>query len=129
MIEYWNETVKPEDTIYHLGDFALCNRIKAQEIFNRLNGCKLLAIGNHESTGMRLKGWYNIKHTYTIADRILLKHFRPFWESPQSMICLHGHSHGNNPPKFGMIDIGVDAVGFKPLEIDDAVERAIQSWR
>ena len=49
MILRWNEVVKPEDTVYYLGDFAMAAR--APEVYtNRLNGTKILVNGNHDFT-------------------------------------------------------------------------------
>ena len=47
MIKNWNEVVKPEDTVYCLGDFSLSFRpIEAYSM--RLNGAKYLVPGNHD---------------------------------------------------------------------------------
>ena len=47
MIKNWNEVVKPEDTIYCLGDFSLA--IRPVETYTpRLNGVKYLVPGNHD---------------------------------------------------------------------------------
>ena len=47
IIELWNNTVGSTDTIYHLGDFSMAKRV-AFEIAPRLNGYKILCVGNHE---------------------------------------------------------------------------------
>lgn len=47
LIAKYNSIVKPEDTVYHLGDFSMAFR--AVEIFTkRLNGTKILYAGNHD---------------------------------------------------------------------------------
>jgi calcineurin-like phosphoesterase family protein len=47
MIKKWNETVKPEDTVYCLGDFSMAFR--SVEIYSfRLNGVRKLVPGNHD---------------------------------------------------------------------------------
>jgi calcineurin-like phosphoesterase family protein len=47
LIANWNSVVKPEDTIYCLGDFSLAYR--PVELFTRrLNGIKVLIPGNHD---------------------------------------------------------------------------------
>lgn len=47
MVENWNRIVGPDDTVYHLGDFAMAAR--AVEVFTpRLNGKKILIMGNHD---------------------------------------------------------------------------------
>jgi calcineurin-like phosphoesterase family protein len=47
LIENWNATVKPEDTVYYLGDFSLSTK-PVKEITPKLNGHKLLIPGNHD---------------------------------------------------------------------------------
>ena len=47
MVNKYNEIVKPEDTVYCLGDFSLAFR--AVEIYSfRLNGTRYLVPGNHD---------------------------------------------------------------------------------
>ena len=48
LIEAWNATVAPGDTVYHLGDFALSTPEYAAKVFRRLNGRKVLIAGNHD---------------------------------------------------------------------------------
>jgi len=45
MIENWNSVVKPNDTIYHLGDFAFFSENMVCKILDRLNG-KIHLTGN-----------------------------------------------------------------------------------
>lgn len=47
LIYNWNSVVKPEDTIYCLGDFSFAGR--SVELYSgRLNGSKILIPGNHD---------------------------------------------------------------------------------
>lgn len=46
MVKNWNETVKPQDTVYHLGDVVINRR--ALPILDRLAGRKVLVKGNHD---------------------------------------------------------------------------------
>lgn len=48
LIANWNSTVAPEDTIYHLGDVALGPWSEWEAVLSRLNGYKILVVGNHE---------------------------------------------------------------------------------
>ena len=41
LIENWNYVIRPKDTIYHLGDFTLTGKEKANDYFSSLNGRKL----------------------------------------------------------------------------------------
>ena len=48
LIENYNNTVKPEDVCYFLGDFAF-NRVHyANSVLSQLHGTKILIIGNHD---------------------------------------------------------------------------------
>src|ERR1035437_7015608 len=47
MIKNWNDIVKPEDTIYCLGDFSLAAR-PVEDYTKRLMGTKYLVPGNHD---------------------------------------------------------------------------------
>jgi calcineurin-like phosphoesterase family protein len=44
----WNDTIKPEDTVYFLGDFAM-NKNVVKVILPMLNGRKILIPGNHDA--------------------------------------------------------------------------------
>jgi calcineurin-like phosphoesterase family protein len=47
LVDRWNATVQPQDTVYFLGDFAF-NWKKPEEISPLLNGRKILVAGNHD---------------------------------------------------------------------------------
>lgn len=47
IIKHWNETVKPEDKIYVLGDFSFSPKW-VTELVPKLNGYKILVMGNHD---------------------------------------------------------------------------------
>ena len=46
MVKSWNERVRPNDKVYHLGDVVMHR--KALSILHRLNGDKVLIRGNHD---------------------------------------------------------------------------------
>lgn len=48
LIKNWNETVSNKDTVVHLGDFALGNKEYISSIVSKLNGRKILIMGNHD---------------------------------------------------------------------------------
>jgi calcineurin-like phosphoesterase family protein len=48
LIVNWNSIVGPEDTVYHLGDFAMGDRKRFMEFRRRLNGHIILIFGNHD---------------------------------------------------------------------------------
>lgn len=54
LIDLWNETVGPNDTVFHLGDFAFAGRERIKEILGMLNGEINLIRGNHDKSKMVL---------------------------------------------------------------------------
>ena len=44
----WNEVVKPEDIVYHLGDFAFGDQEEIKRLVKQLNGKIRLILGNHD---------------------------------------------------------------------------------
>ena len=48
IISNWNSIITKDDVLYHLGDFCLSNDDEIKNIFNRLNGNKILIRGNHD---------------------------------------------------------------------------------
>lgn len=48
-VQNWNSTVRPDDIIYHLGDFGKFSNAKALKDFvAKLTGHKILMLGNHD---------------------------------------------------------------------------------
>lgn len=48
LISNWNYKVDVNDTVYFLGDFAFRNKTKAEIIGRKLNGHKIIILGNHD---------------------------------------------------------------------------------
>lgn len=54
MVDRWNRVVRPGDTVYHLGDFALASRDRTSELVSALCGRKVLVRGNHDGSTRRM---------------------------------------------------------------------------
>jgi len=134
MIERWNEKVKPKDTVYHLGDFALTYKENLEPILDQLNGKIHLIVGNHEGTALQLKNkfeWVKDFYELKVKDpdckngvrRIILFHYamRTWRGAGRGNWHLYGHSHGNLPDleDHYAFDIGVDCHDFYPLSYDE----------
>ncbi|WP_449410956.1 metallophosphoesterase [Methylobacterium komagatae] len=124
LIEAWNAVVAPGDTVWHLGDFALGpppERIA--EILRRLNGEKHLISGNNDGPAtLAASGWASVQAYAEIVvdDRpLVLCHyaFRTWNGGGRGSINLHGHSHGALAPIPRQYDVGVDPMGFRPVDL------------
>ena len=133
MIQAWNETVRPLDTVYHLGDISWGSADDACNIILQLNGWIKLIKGNHDrwlkdapdeifTSGKieMLSDIYKLKYNKT---KIWLCHY-PLrsWEGNfKGAMHLYGHTHGNIEPERlpRSMDVGVDSAGIYPLFIGD----------
>lgn len=134
IIGRWNETVKPKDILYHLGDFCLGNQEMAFSYFRRLNGQIYVIPGGHDKRWVRPNLCYTgpncivrvLPPLYTITldeQVIVLCHFamRTWDRSHYGSIHCHGHSHGRLPPWPNSLDVGVDSWDFYPVSFDKVI--------
>jgi calcineurin-like phosphoesterase family protein len=124
MIERWNETVAPDDEIWHLGDFALrTTAAQAAALLASLNGRKHLITGNNDPPEVTaLPGWTSVRaYAEIIIDnyRLVLCHyaFRTWNGMTKGALNLHGHSHGRLKTLPRQTDVGVDAQDFRPIAV------------
>lgn len=148
MIANWNSIVTPRDTIYHLGDFALCRPEPAIAIAKRLNGHKHLIFGNHDKTLRKSKEflalWDSAQDMLQVkvpdetaqhgVRRIVMLHYamRVWDRSHYGTWHLFAHSHGSltDDPHALSIDVGVDCWNFKPVTFEQIRERMQKkTWR
>lgn len=132
MIANYNSIVKPDDTVYHLGDFAFANPNKIKSIFYRLNGKKILIFGNHDVdpkfNGKKVFAeMFDEVHDYlelkVNGERFVMFHFpiESWNKRHRDAIHLHGHTHGSyderNKKVPNRFDVGVDSWNYFPVSI------------
>jgi calcineurin-like phosphoesterase family protein len=96
ILKRWNERVRPEDTVIHLGDVIMGHRAAIKEILAGLNGTKILIRGNHDRKGSC--SWW-MDHGFNFACDGMK--FRNCWltHEPDSAraggsdLNIHGHLH------------------------------------
>lgn len=129
-----NSIVRPEDTWFHLGDFAFADEKYIREVLVRLNGKKIFLRGNHDNTAMFQefaredliqefhRDWFGKIGNH----KFHLYHFPiQSWEGAyHGTIHLHGHSHGSTVSnKMLRLDVGVDCHNWFPVSYDQ-----IEAW-
>lgn len=99
LINNWNNTIKKDDTVYHLGDFALADDEEIKNIFNKLNGNIILIRGNNDGKSAKFYediGYKVIKNAPIILDeyKLVLSHI-PVSNTkiPKGYINLYGNIH------------------------------------
>jgi calcineurin-like phosphoesterase family protein len=130
MIDRWNLAVKPEDEIWHLGDFAVRQSAEhVASLLRELHGRKHLVVGNNDDAAVTgCDAWESVQ-TYaelTVEGMSLVLCHYPFrtWRNMgKGAINLHGHSHGRLKPQPRQFDVGVDVWSFQPVRLADVVGR------
>lgn len=125
LIYNWNQVIKPEDTIYHLGDFAFRT---PKEYLNRLNGTVIRIKGSHDPD---IKSPYIIELETGLLDEygnkrlIVLCHYslRSWPKSHYASWHLFGHHHGKLEPYGLSFDVGVDCTNYFPLSLDEVAKK------
>lgn len=99
MVKRWNDTVKPVDKVYMLGDIAI-NR-KSLAILDRLNGDKVLIKGNHDIFKLTdYTKYFRDIRAYHVMNGCILSHIPVHKDSIARFSCnIHGHLHNNRVRK------------------------------
>jgi len=141
MVKMWNETVRPNDKVYHLGDVVI-NR-KALKTLARLNGDKVLIKGNHDIFRMEeYTPYFREIRAYHVLNGLILSHIPVHPESLGRFgTNVHGHLHTNRVKKIVGVDVRtgefkystendvryhcvcVEQTDFKPISLEDVVKR------
>lgn len=148
LIANWNAVVQPGDCVYHLGDLALTNEARIEQILAQLAGQKFLILGNHDRTIRKSRalqwkfGWVREMAEIKIDDAtapggrqsITLLHYamRVWNKSHHGAWQLYGHSHGSlrDDPHARSLDVGVDACNYSPISYEEVRARmALKVWQ
>lgn len=126
LIENWNSLIKSEDTVYHLGDFSSYDINKNAEILSRLNGRKILVMGNHDRH-ITAKQWresgfdecYELPVVY--EGYFILSHEPMYVNVNMPYANVFGHVHGTKAYKdFSSQSycVSVERTDFTPVIFD-----------
>lgn len=137
IITAWNSVVSKQDVVIHLGDLTMISKEKTAKITQQLKGRKYLIRGNHDTAS---EGWYKdcgfivlpkLYETFCVDDvwyNFVFTH-EPVASLPlfDGWFNVHGHLHGNShrgiaPDGFHYCDVGVDAIGYKPIRLAKVIE-------
>jgi calcineurin-like phosphoesterase family protein len=150
LVANWNSAVKPDDHVYHLGDFCFGNVEKWNWCLEpgRLNGHIHLILGNHDPERVFRDGTFIERFDSIDYQKILiiegwtviLNHF-PFASFSNNydhkVMQLLGHIHsspgdiGNVLPEgyklqWNQYDVGVDNNNYTPISWSDAIGKIIE---
>ena len=141
MVKRWNETVRPNDKVYHLGDVVI-NR-KALKTLHRLNGDKVLIRGNHDIfRDDEYRQYFRELRAYHVMNGMILSHIPIHTESLGRFgTNIHGHLHANRVKKICGVNVKtntmiyseeidpryhcvcVEQTDYRPILFEDVIKR------
>lgn len=145
MIKAWNETVKPVDKVYVLGDVAMKDQYW-HDVLPRLNGDLVLIAGNHDMAKPNVKNKYfrDVRACH-VMNGCILTHIPIHKASMARFGCnIHGHLHQNSVKKARGVNaktgeilysneidpdyicVSVEHTGFKPILFEDVLKRIVK---
>ena len=127
MLDNWNDTVKPGDTVIHCGDvlFGMDKVDWLEANFAKLPGNKRLVLGNHDNIKQLapffkdIQLWINLPglvlthmplHEQTLAETRRWDGITP--------LNVHGHIHTNPSPEGPYKCVCVEQINYTPVNID-----------
>jgi len=138
MVRRWNDKVRPNDKVYHLGDVVINRR--ALPTLARLNGDKVLIRGNHDIfRDEEYRKYFRELRAYHVMNGMILSHIPIHEESLGRFgVNIHGHLHANRVMKktrWGNTEhfdesidtryhcVCVEHTDFAPILFEDVVKR------
>lgn len=119
----WNSTVKPKDTVWHLGD--VCFGVQSFDVLRQLNGVKRLVLGNHDTYPIaRYLEHFNSVHGAAEVHRCILTHI-PVHPSqfPRYRANIHGHLHHNTLEDERYICVSAEHTSLTPVLLESVIPK------
>jgi calcineurin-like phosphoesterase family protein len=127
LIKNWNDTVKKDDIIYHLGDFAFANKATLEELVPTLHGRKRLIRGNHD---YHPNQWYRDIGFEEVYDKpiiyggfYILSHEPVYLTEAMPYVNIHGHIHGKTMTGANYYNVCVEQTEYKPVNFKTIVAK------
>ena len=124
IVARWNAKVRPQDTIYFLGDFGFGK--EPEQFFPRLNGKRHLIRGNHDygRKAVLAMPWESVHDLYTVKEnglRAVLCHYPlEVWnQAAYGYLHFHGHGHGSGRKIPHRFDVGFDVFPDGPVSFEE----------
>lgn len=125
LVERWNSVVKPQDTVWHLGDVFFGK--DGHWIMQALNGVKKLVLGNHDHFPMEVYQQY-FSRIFGAADYkgCILTHVpvHPNQLEMRYRLNIHGHMHSRsvNDPRY--VCLSAEHTALTPVLLSWVIDSA-----
>lgn len=126
LIDNWNNTVSDEDTVFLLGDFSAYGKDMNISICQKLKGCKILIMGNHDTEDEKYYydcGFKGVSHYPIIYQSFwILSHEPMYVNTNMPYANIFGHVHGS--PLYTDYSkqsfcVSVERIKYTPIEFGE----------
>jgi calcineurin-like phosphoesterase family protein len=132
LISNWNNAVDDDDVVYFLGDLAFEGHKKSVELYEQLNGNKLMTPGNHDDQ-------LNFETAPIVSAESFVIQYKKYrfycTHRPDNVPTewtewvIYGHHHNNNLTKYPFVDYdnnrinaSMELTDYKPLKLEKLYE-------
>lgn len=135
-----NEVVKPDDVVWHIGDFCWLkadNRNYYETLMSKLNGEHHLVLGNHDycSPFYYVAIGFTTVHTalqLTInKHNIIMSHdpcvYTKSYNDSYILLCGHVHTLFKFIPDKRIVNVGVDVWKYYPISLETIIDTLEQN--
>lgn len=140
LISNWNYKVDVNDTVYFLGDFAFRNKTKAELIGRKLNGHKIIILGNHDdrkhnSDGsvmynstleahFKACGFERVEFNPIVLKGCFILSHEPLYYTNDSIPYFNIYGHVHSDPRFktktsNSFCCCLDRHNYEPVELEE----------
>lgn len=140
LINKWNDVVNSDDVVYFLGDFAFKNKNKAELIGKRLNGNKIIILGNHDDrkhnadgsikynssleAHFKSAGFERVEFNPIVLKGCFILSHEPLYYMNDSMPYFNIYGHVHSDPRFKTKTSNsfcscLDRHNYKPVELEE----------
>lgn len=130
LIGNYQNLVKPDDTCIWVGDVGFMNDNEINDILSKMNGYKILIIGNHDFHHHKLRNlnFHEVHLLYHLRIEddnldLVFTHY-PMNNLPTPAINIHGHVHDHDTGLNQQINVSVESIGYKPVNLKTLITEA-----
>jgi len=134
LVERWNSKISIDDTVYVVGDVFLGSPELASPIIRKLNGKKILVLGNHDRSPKTMIecGFEEVHKKLEIklqdGRHALLSHKPlPALLLSEYDMQIHGHRHSGPAVAGKRINVCVDLWGYEPVPENEICDIVLES--
>ena len=128
IIHNWNSNVKKEDCVFILGDYSFYDFQGTKTITQKLNGYKILVLGNHDM-GLEIDCWKDAgidevyKYPIIFNKYFILSHEPIYMSKNMPYINVHGHLHHLTYNDTGFFNVCLENINYTPINAETVYQK------